>query len=92
MGNEADIEKKVVTWAEARGWLAIKMNIQGNRGYPDRLFISPVGVHVWIEFKQPGETLRKLQGYRIRKLKERAVAAHWCDNAAEAKEILKFYE
>ena len=89
---EADIEKKVVDWAEARGWEVIKMNIQGNRGYPDRLFISLIGIHVWIELKKRGETPRKLQAYRIRKLQKRAVNAHWCDNVAEAKEILKFYE
>lgn len=92
MRPEEKIEQAVVAWAEARGWDAIKMNIQGNRGYPDRLFISQVGVHVWIEFKRPGEKPRKLQDYRLKALRKRSVHATWVDSVAHGQEMLKFYE
>lgn len=92
MPLEEDIEQDVVDWAEARGWLSIKMNIKGNRGYQDRLFISTCGVHVWMEFKKPGEKPRKLQAYRTRELRRRNVAAHWTDSVQEGKEILLSYE
>ena len=89
---EADIEQAAVDWATARGWESIKFTPRGNRGWPDRIFISLCGLHVWIEFKKPGETPRKLQAYRIKQLRKRAVNAHWTDSLNEAKEILTFYE
>lgn len=89
---ETDIEQAIVDWATARGWETIKLNLQGNRGWPDRLFISTVGTHVWLEVKRPGEEPRKLQKYRIKQLRKRAVAAHWTDNLEEAQEILTFWE
>ena len=89
---EADIEDAAVSWAKSRGWLAVKMTPHGQTGWPDRLFVWTCGIHVWIEFKAPGEVPRKLQMYRIKKLRERAVNAHWCDTLEQAKTLLKFYE
>lgn len=89
---ETDVENAAVTWAEARGWLTLKMTPTAQKGWPDRLFVWTCGIHVWIEFKKPGETPRKLQAYRIKQLRKRAVGAHWTDNLEEAKKLLMFYE
>ena len=37
---------------EEFGVNSVKINILGNRGYPDRLFLLPLRP-AWIEFKQP---------------------------------------
>lgn len=89
---EADIEQDAADWAVARGWMSFKFTPQGQTGFPDRLFISLCGIHVWIEFKKPGEEPRKLQRYRLKKLREQAVNAHWVDTLAQAQTLLKFYE
>lgn len=88
---EVDVENAAVTWAEARGWLSLKMTPTAQKGWPDRLFVSTCGIHVWIEFKKPGKTPRKLQAYRIKQLRKRAVNAYWTDNLEGAQEILRFY-
>jgi hypothetical protein len=65
---ESDVERKVVADVERRGGIALKLNLQGNRGWPDRLALLPNGVVVFIEMKRPGEKLRKLQEHRRKTL------------------------
>ena len=65
---EKEIEAAVVKWAEKRGWIALKLNNPWSKGWPDRLFISPRGVHIYIEFKRPGGRLGTLQKNRIGRL------------------------
>ena len=89
---EVDIEQAAADWACARGWESIKFTPRGSRGWPDRIFISISGVHVWIEFKKNGKEPRKVQLYRIKQLRKRAVNAFWIDNLEEAQTTLKFYE
>jgi len=48
---EKQIEAKVVKWARANGFLALKLNGLGQRSWPDRMFISMSGAVVFIEFK-----------------------------------------
>jgi hypothetical protein len=37
------------------GVRSLKLNVTGDRGWPDRLFFIPGGVPLFIEFKQPGQ-------------------------------------
>lgn len=85
---EKDIEGKVVSWANNHGFLSLKVRFQES-GYPDRLFISPQGHTIFIEFKRPGESPSQLQLYRIRCLKGRNIPAYWTDNSVTAISILK---
>jgi hypothetical protein len=85
---EKDIESKVVAWAKKKNFLAIKVRFQ-DAGYPDRLFISPSGHTIFIEFKRPGEKPDPLQRYRIRTLQQRSIPAYWTDNYVEAVRILE---
>ena len=77
-------EQDVVDWAEKHGWIAVKVNILGNVGYPDRIFIGPHGRTVWIEMKKRGQKPRKMQYYRMYTLAEREHTVGWFDNAEEA--------
>jgi hypothetical protein len=76
---EREIENVVVSWAKKHGFLTPKVKF-AEAGYPDRLFISPKGHTIFIEFKVPGEQPDKLQYYRINELLKRGVPAYWsCD-------------
>lgn len=85
---EKTIEDTVVNWAKPRGFLTPKVKFVEN-GYPDRLFISPIGHTIFIEFKRENEKPRLLQDYRLEELRKRGIPAYWCDNAVEAINILK---
>lgn len=89
---EKEIEAKVVKWAKANGWLAIKYTPIGVRGWPDRIFISPRGAHVWIEFKRPGNTPTELQVYRMKELEARGVTTFWIDDAVKCITVLETIE
>lgn len=67
---ESEIETKVSKYAIARGCVSIKIVAGSVRGWPDRLFISPSGRYLFIEFKKKGGKLRKLQEHRIGLLKK----------------------
>jgi len=75
-------------WAKNRGFLTPKVKF-AEAGYPDRLFVSPSGHTVWIEFKKPGEQPDPLQVYRLRELATRKQISIWCDNYDDAVSILK---
>ena len=79
--RESEIEAKVVKWARKAGWLAVKQTPMGVKGWPDRVFISPEGRHVWIEFKKPPNKPTELQAYRLKELKEQRVIAAWFSDA-----------
>lgn len=85
---EKDIENDVVQWARDRKFLTPKVRFVEN-GYPDRLFISPLGHTIFIEFKKPGKKPERIQFYRIEQLRLRHIPAYWADTYVEAINILK---
>ena len=63
-GEEYDkVEKPVVDYANSLGWLTLKINGLGKRGFPDHFFFGPGRTLVMIEFKCPGKKASKLQHY-----------------------------
>ena len=66
--TEASIERAFATRMKKVGVDTIKLNVQGNRGVPDRLVLLPNGRVVFVEFKRPGERLRPLQAHWHNKL------------------------
>jgi len=67
---ENPIENKVASIAKAMGVPSLKLNLRGNRGWPDRLFLVPGGRPLLIEFKRPGDDLRPLQEHRKETLQD----------------------
>jgi hypothetical protein len=70
------------------GVASIKMNIMGNRGYPDRLFLLPLRP-AWLEFKRYRKGLRMLQAHRIGQLIELGYDAKWTDDYEAAYDWIK---
>lgn len=85
---EREIEGKVVAWAKKHGFLTPKVKFV-EAGYPDRLFISPFGHTIFIEFKVPGAKPDLIQFHRIRELQQRNIPAFWVDSEFEALNVLK---
>lgn len=65
---ESEIEQTCVQVAKAHKCILLK--IQGAKGYPDRLLLTPMGHSMFMEIKRPGETLRPLQRYVLQTLTE----------------------
>lgn len=68
---ESSIERSVVAAAKKLGVMQLKLNVCGQRGWPDRLFLVPGGHPLFIEFKRPGEAPRPLQAH-VHRMMERA--------------------
>ena len=55
---ESEVESALVRYAESKGCLCLKLKLVSGRGFPDRLIITPQGVHGYAETKRPfGGTL-----------------------------------
>lgn len=93
MTLEADIEAKAKKWADEHGVLNVKFTPAGQRGFQDRMFFTPGGRPLLVEFKRVGEEPRKLQVYVADKLREAGYDVRWTDSAETAigwlKECLK---
>ena len=50
---EHAVETELVRFAEQRRCLCLKVKIDGRRGFPDRLIITPDGVQGYAETKRP---------------------------------------
>ena len=60
---ERVVEQAVVKKAKTLGVMQLKLNVMGQRGWPDRLFLVPGGRPLFVEFKRPGGKPRPLQTY-----------------------------
>lgn len=89
---ESAIEDSVRKWALSHRWVVIKFTPKGERGWMDRIFINRNGIHVWIEFKKPGEEPEPIQYFRIKQLRRQSCYVHWFDNVADAKICLTYYD
>lgn len=85
---EAKIEREVVRWAMAHGILTLKLNLIGNTGWPDRIFLHQ-GEMVFVEFKRPGEQLRRNQPERVAELRKRKFKVGVFDNVPDATAFLE---
>ncbi len=86
---ERDIEEDVVDYAKRRRvFLILKLNVLGQVGWPDRLFIHK-GQILFIEFKRPDEGLRKIQAYRANKIREHGFRVEVVDDRSDGYRIIR---
>jgi len=91
MGLETQLETKVGKYAKSKGCLSFKFSSPANRGVPDRIFIGPNGVVLFMELKAPGKTPTGLQEKHLRKIKENGGNAVWSDSLEDAKTYIDIY-
>lgn len=65
--RESAIEKHAVKVAKDMGILTVKLNGEGHRGWPDRIFFKG-GKTLFAEFKSPTGRLKKIQEHTIKQL------------------------
>ena len=87
LAKESDIENKFVTWAVSKGLMAIKLNISGRRGLPDRLILGHNGKALFIEFKKPNAKATKLQIYMHKMLADRGFKVFVLESFEDAEHI-----
>lgn len=85
---EKEIEEKVVSYAKSKDFLVYKFSSPANRSVPDRQFMSPTGFIGFIEFKQKGQKLTKLQYHTFMKLTDRNIDVRVIDDVRSGKVLI----
>ena len=81
---EKNLERRIKRWLRQRKIRFVKMNLQGNRSYPDLLIFIPGGTPLLLELKRAGETPSKLQQKTLTALGNLGYNVSWSDNFDEA--------
>lgn len=87
--RESYLESACVKYASLFGIKGIKLSIQSNIGYPDRLFIIQGGKPLFVEFKALGGKLSKKQQVIIDELTQKGYNVSVCDSMESFKQILQ---
>jgi len=66
---ESAVEGETSDYAKYVGCLTLKLNVSGQVGWPDRLYLYK-GRVLFIEFKRQGEKPRKIQEYRHEQIRK----------------------
>jgi hypothetical protein len=88
--TEAKIERTVVQWAKELNVLTIKLNVRGQRGVPDRLFLYD-GRVLFLEFKRPGAVPTPIQRWELNNLRAHGFDAAVTDDIEQAKRLIGRY-
>ncbi len=86
---ELSIERHFMARLAELGIVCVKLNLQGRRGYPDRLVLLPRGRSVFVELKVPGKDLSVLQKYIHDILRRLGHDVQTFDDADEAIEYIQ---
>ena len=81
---ESSVERRLVRMLDGAGFVHVKLNLQGRRGWPDRLVLIPGGRPWFVELKRPGGRTRKLQDHVHAQLKKIKYEVRVYDDASEA--------
>jgi len=85
---EKDIELRVCRYAQTFGVLTRKYTSPSHRSVPDRLFLFPTGLAVFIEFKRAGGSLTKGQAREFKKLTDLNHYVYMVDNVQAGKVLV----
>ena len=88
MAAEQRLEQVVVNYAKERDIITYKFTSPANRGVPDRVFIFPGGVVLWIEFKAPKKKPDALQTRTILKMVKHGAFVAVVDTSLAAYDII----
>ena len=85
---EKDIERKVCDYAKDKGWLTYKFTSPNRMAVPDRLFITPFGRIVFIEFKREGAKPTPAQQREHERLVRQGCTVRVIDNVEAGKQLV----
>jgi hypothetical protein len=82
MAAENKLENAAISYARSLGILTYKFVSPSNRGVPDRVFIFPGGVTLWVEFKAPKKKPSPLQIRTLSRMAQQGSMVAVVDNLA----------
>ena len=88
--KEAEIEKKVCTYAESKGFVQFKLGAMYNAGIPDRLFLFK-GNAFFIEFKTQYGKVSSLQQITINSIINSNISVHIVNSVEMGKQLIDNY-
>lgn len=88
---EADIESKSCKYAKGLGWLTFKFSSPARRSVPDRIFISPIGLIIFIEFKATGKVPTDAQWREIGRLRKNGCFVMVIDSVDDCKILVDMF-
>ena len=84
---ESRIEQKTTEYAKSLGMAALKLNVKGQAGWPDRLYLW--NGHVWfVEFKAPSQKPRPLQLEVHKRMQKLGAVVKVVDNLIDGRTII----
>lgn len=87
---EKDFEKEAVDYVEKElGGYALKLKIDGRRGFPDRTILLPGGIAIFLELKRsPSAHQRAQQVVWVNRLQDLGFVAEFCWNMKQVKQVI----
>ena len=80
---EKNLERRVKHWLRQRKIRFVKMNLQGNRSYPDLMIFIPGGTPLLLELKRSGKVPSRLQQRTLTALRKLGYNVSWADGFDE---------
>lgn len=85
--SEKVFERTLSKYVEDCGGMAIKLLSQFLKGLPDRMFLLPGGVVIFVEFKSTGKAPTKIQTYIHTKIKVLGFLVYVVDSVEKYEEV-----
>jgi hypothetical protein len=85
---EKIVEGKVNAYAQSKGFLVYKFTSPARRAVPDRIYISPKGTVVFVEFKREGQKPTPPQEREHHRLRMQNVLVFVIDNVEDGKALV----
>jgi hypothetical protein len=85
---EKKIELAVCEYAKSKGWLVYKFTSPARAAVPDRIFISPMGKVIFVEFKREGQKPTPAQTREHQRLREQKVPVFVVDNVKDGETVV----
>lgn len=85
---EKVIEGKVNSYAQSKGFLVYKFTSPARRAVPDRIYISPKGTVVFVEFKREGQKPTPPQEREHHRLRMQNIQVFVIDNVEDGKAMV----
>lgn len=85
---EKDIERKVALFARSHKWIFRKFRSFNKRGVTDKIFITPKGVVIFVEFKRRGKKPTALQAREHDLLRNQNCTVWVIDDIDKGKDLI----
>lgn len=90
--SEKVFERELSKFVEGKEGMAVKLLSQFIKGLPDRMFLLPGGIVIFVEFKSTGKKPTKIQEYIHLKIQSLKFPVYVVDSAESFNEVKAMVE